>query len=249
MSYLIECKNLTAGYEGMPVVKDLSFNVSAGDYLCIVGENGSGKSTLMKTLLGLRSPLSGEIIFGDGLKQTEIGYLPQQTAAQKDFPATVREVVLSGCLGRKGLSPFYSKADKKLCDDNIELLGITHIAHRSYRNLSGGQQQRVLLARALCATRKLLLLDEPVSGLDPMVTAEMYEIIRKLNREQGVTIIMVSHDLQGALRYGTKILHMESGAYFFGTTAEYRSTDIFHAMSTCDCHCTCDHHKGSKEVR
>lgn len=249
MSYLIECKNLTAGYEGMPVVKNLSFNVSAGDYLCIVGENGSGKSTLMKTLLGLRSPLCGEIIFGDGLKQTEIGYLPQQTAAQKDFPATVREVVLSGCLGRKGLSPFYSKADKKQCDDNIELLGITHIAHRSYRNLSGGQQQRVLLARALCATKKLLLLDEPVSGLDPIVTAEMYEIISKLNREQGVTIIMISHDLQGALKYGTKILHMESGAYFFGTTAEYRSTDIFHAMSTCDCHCTCDRHTGSKEVR
>ena len=246
MSYLIECKNLTAGYEGMPVVKDLSFNVSAGDYLCIVGENGSGKSTLMKTILGLRSPLSGEIIFGDGLKQTEIGYLPQQTAAQKDFPATVREVVLSGCLGRKGLSPFYSKADKTLCDDNIELLGITH---RSYRNLSGGQQQRVLLARALCATGKLLLLDEPVSGLDPMVTAEMYEIISRLNREQGITIIMISHDLQGALKYGTKILHMESGAYFFGTTAEYRSTDIFHAMSTCDCHCTCDHHTGSKEAR
>lgn len=249
MSYLIECKNLTAGYEGMPVVKNLSFNVSAGDYLCIVGENGSGKSTLMKTILGLRSALSGEIIFGDGLKQTEIGYLPQQTAAQKDFPATVREVVLSGCLGRKGLSPFYSKADKKLCDDNIELLGINGIARRSYRNLSGGQQQRVLLARALCATRKLLLLDEPVSGLDPMVTAEMYEIISRLNREQGVTIIMISHDLQGALKYGTKILHMESGAYFFGTTAKYRSTDIFHAMSTCDCHCTCDHHTGSKEAR
>ena len=204
MSYLIECKNLTAGYEGMPVVKDLSFNVSAGDYLCIVGENGSGKSTLMKTILGLRSALSGEIIFGDGLKQTEIGYLPQQTAAQKDFPATVREVVLSGCLGRKGLSPFYSKADKKLCDDNIELLGITGIARRSYRNLSGGQQQRVLLARALCATGKLLLLDEPVSGLDPMVTAEMYEIISRLNREQGITIIMISHDLQGALKYGEK---------------------------------------------
>ena len=249
MSYLIECKELTAGYEGTPVVKDLSFTVSAGDYLCIVGENGSGKSTLMKTLLGLRSALSGEIIFADGLKQKEIGYLPQQTAAQKDFPATVREVVLSGCLGRKGLSPFYSKADKKLCDDNIELLGISGIAHRSYRNLSGGQQQRVLLARALCATKKLLLLDEPVSGLDPMVTAEMYEIISRLNRENGVTIIMISHDLQGALRYGTKILHMESGAYFFGTTAEYRSTDIFHAMSTCDCHCSCDHHTGYKEAQ
>ena len=249
MSYHIECKELTAGYEGTPVVKDLSFTVSAGDYLCIVGENGSGKSTLMKTLLGLRSALSGEIIFADGLKQKEIGYLPQQTAAQKDFPATVREVVLSGCLGRRGFHPFYTKEDKTLCDSNIELLGISGIAHRSYRNLSGGQQQRVLLARALCATKKLLLLDEPVSGLDPMVTAEMYEIISRLNRENGVTIIMISHDLQGALRYGTKILHMESGAYFFGTTAEYRSTDIFHAMSTCDCRCNCDHHTGSKEAQ
>ena len=240
--YLIECKNLTAGYEGQAVVKDLSFTVSQGDYLCIVGENGSGKSTLMKTLLGLKSPQSGEIVFGGGLKQTEIGYLPQQTAAQKDFPATVREVVLSGCLGRRGFHPFYTKADKTLCDSNIELLGIKHIAHKSYRDLSGGQQPRVLLARALCATKKLLLLDEPVSGLDPMVTAEMYEIIARLNREQRVTVIMISHDLQGALRYGSRILHLESGAYYFGTTDEYRSTDIFHAMSTCDCHCDCDHH-------
>ena len=224
MSYLIECKNLTAGYEGMPVVKNLSFNVSAGDYLCIVGENGSGKSTLMKTLLGLRSPLCGEIIFGDGLKQTEIGYLPQQTAAQKDFPATVREVVLSGCLGRKGLSPFYSKADKKQCDDNIELLGITHIAHRRYRNLSGGQQQRVLLARALCATSKLLLLDEPVSGLDPMGTAEMYELIADINRS-GVTVVMVTHDVSAALKYAGHILCMRQGltreSWFFGTPEEF----------------------------
>ena len=220
MSYLIECKNLTAGYEGMPVVKNLSFNVSAGDYLCIVGENGSGKSTLMKTILGLRSALSGEIIFGDGLKQTEIGYLPQQTAAQKDFPATVREVVLSGCLGRKGLSPFYSKADKKLCDDNIELLGITGITHRSYRNLSGGQQQRVLLARALCATRKMLLLDEPVSGLDPKVTAEMYALIEKLNCEDGITVIMISHDIAAAVQYASHILHI-GDTVFFGTKADY----------------------------
>lgn len=243
--YLIQCKNLTAGYEGQPVVKDLTFTVSQGDYLCIVGENGSGKSTLMKTLLGLKTPQSGEIIFSGGLKQTEIGYLPQQTAAQKDFPATVREVVQSGCLGRKQLMPFYSKADKKLCKANMELLGIDGFASRSYRTLSGGQQQRVLLARALCATSKLLLLDEPVSGLDPMVTAEMYEIISRLNKQNGVTVIMISHDLQGALKYGNKILHMESGAYFFGSTEEYRSTDTFHAMSTCDCHCSCDHHRSS----
>ncbi len=242
--YLIEVKNLAIGYEGKIVMKDLSFQLSKGDYLCIVGENGSGKSTLMKTLLGLKSPQSGKITFGCGLKQTEIGYLPQQTAAQKDFPATVKEVVLSGCLGRNGISPFYSKADKKLCSNNIELLGIKNIEHRSYRDLSGGQQQRVLLARALCATSKVLLLDEPVSGLDPMVTAEMYSIISRLNKENGVTVIMISHDLQGALRYGSKILHMEGGQYYFGTVHDYRGTDMFHTMSTCHCNCDCDHHLG-----
>ena len=210
MSYLIECKNLTAGYEGMPVVKDLSFNVSAGDYLCIVGENGSGKSTLMKTILGLRSALSGEIIFGDGLKQTEIGYLPQQTAAQKDFPATVREVVLSGCLGRKGFSPFYSKADKKLCDDNIELLGITGIAHRSYRNLSGGQQQRVAIARALALNPDVLCFDEPTSALDPELTGEVLNVIRSLKTSDS-TMIVVTHEIEFARDVADKIIFMADG--------------------------------------
>ncbi len=240
--YLIQCKNLTVGYEGQAVVKNLSFEVVEGDYLCIVGENGSGKSTLMKTLLGLKSPQSGEIVFGGGLKQTEIGYLPQQTAAQKDFPATVKEVVLSGCLGARGLSPFYSKENKKRAKDNIGLLGLGNLEHRSYRDLSGGQQQRVLLARALCATSKILLLDEPVASLDPMVTAELYGIISRLNKENGVTIIMISHDLQGALRYGSKILHMEGGEYYFGTVHDYKGTDMFHTMSTCHCNCDCDHH-------
>ena len=210
MSYLIECKNLTAGYEGMPVVKNLSFNVSAGDYLCIVGENGSGKSTLMKTILGLRSALSGEIIFGDGLKQTEIGYLPQQTAAQKDFPATVREVVLSGCLGRKGFSPFYSKADKKLCDDNIELLGITGIAHRSYRNLSGGQQQRVSIARALALDPEILFFDEPTSALDPELTGEVLKVIRSLS-EQHMTMIIVTHEMAFARDVANRVIFMDGG--------------------------------------
>ena len=210
MSYLIECKNLTAGYEGMPVVKNLSFNVSAGDYLCIVGENGSGKSTLMKTILGLRSALSGEIIFGDGLKQTEIGYLPQQTAAQKDFPATVREVVLSGCLGRKGFSPFYSKADKKLCDDNIELLGITGIAHRSYRNLSGGQQQRVSIARALALSPELLFFDEPTSALDPELTGEILKVIKSLAEEK-MTMVIVTHEMQFASEISDRVIFMDGG--------------------------------------
>lgn len=218
---LIECKNLSAGYEGQTVINDLSFNIQSGDYLCIIGENGSGKSTLMKVILGLKKPMSGEIIFGGDLKQNQIGYLPQQTAAQKDFPATVKEVVLSGCLGKKGMKPFYDHQDKQRAADNMEILGITKLSKKSYRNLSGGQQQRVLLARALCATEKLLLLDEPVSGLDPNVTAEMYEIISRLNKEQGVTIIMISHDLQSALKYGNRILRMDSEGYFFGSKEEY----------------------------
>ena len=167
---LITCKDLTLGYENTRVAEHLSFTVPEGAYLCIVGENGSGKSTLMKTLLGLRAPLAGIIAFGDGLRKNEIGYLPQQTPIQRDFPASVQEVVLSGCLSRCGLRPFYTREEKALAAQNMARLGITDLARRCYRELSGGQQQRALLARALCATRKLLLLDEPVAGLDPKVT-------------------------------------------------------------------------------
>ncbi len=216
---LLTCRNLTLGYEGLTVVEDLSFAVEAGDYLCIVGENGSGKSTLMKAILHLHAPLAGTIETGDGLKPTEIGYLPQQTAAEKDFPASVREVVISGCLNRCGWRPYFTRAEKRLAAENMERMGVAGLAKRCYRELSGGQQQRVLLARALCATQKLLLLDEPVSGLDPMVTAEMYELIAALNRS-GITVIMVSHDIAAALRWSTRILHIGSEV-FFGTAAEF----------------------------
>ena len=178
----------------------------------------------MKTLLGLRSPLSGEIIKGEGLKDNEIGYLPQQTQIQKDFPAAVREIVLSGCQGRAGLRPFYTKEEKQLAETNMERLGITHLRNRCYRELSGGQQQRVLLARALCATRKILLLDEPVSGLDPNVTAQMYDLIRRLNTE-GITIIMISHDIMAAVRYASHILHI-GDRIFFGTREEYKRSEV-----------------------
>ena len=164
---LITVQDLSLGYESRVIVKNLNFTVSSGDYLCIVGKNGSGKSTLMKTLLHLQEPVSGQILTGDGLTNSEIGYLPQQTAVQKDFPASVREIVLSGCLGRNGLRPFYSREAKRTASENMERMGILSLADRCYRELSGGQQQRVLLARALCATTKILLLDEPVSGLDP----------------------------------------------------------------------------------
>lgn len=217
---LLACNNLTLGYDGVPVLSGVSFEVHAGDYLCIVGENGSGKSTLMKTVLGLQKPLRGEIAFGDGLKQTEIGYLPQQTAVQKDFPATVREIVLSGCQARAGKRPFYSKAEKALAERNMERMELIPLARRCYRELSGGQQQRVLLARALCATRKLLVLDEPVSGLDPHVTLEMYALIRQLNREDGITVMMISHDIAASVREASHILHV-GHELFFGTTGEY----------------------------
>ncbi|MBR5109192.1 MAG: metal ABC transporter ATP-binding protein [Clostridia bacterium] len=218
-------ENLSLGYEGHAILSGLSFSVNAGDYLCIVGENGSGKSTLMKTILGLQKPLGGTISFGDGLKNNEIGYLPQQTAAQKDFPATVWEIVLSGCQARAGMRPFYGKAEKQMAKDNMQKMGITQFAGRCYRELSGGQQQRVLLARALCATRKLLLLDEPVSGLDPKVTLEMYQLIERLNREEKVTVIMISHDISAAVKYASHILHV-GHEMFFGPTAEYLRSAI-----------------------
>ncbi|MGN0469196.1 MAG: metal ABC transporter ATP-binding protein [Acutalibacteraceae bacterium] len=217
------CQDLCLGYDGKEILHDLNFEVNAGNYLCIVGENGCGKSTLMKTILGLHSPLSGKVITGDGLLQNEIGYLPQQTVVQKDFPATVWEIVLSGCQGRCGLRPFYKKEEKKLAAENIEKMGIGKLSKRCYRELSGGQQQRVLLARALCATKKVLLLDEPVTGLDPKVTAEMYQLIKDLNGE-GITVIMISHDIEAAVKYASHILHIGK-TVFFGTKEEYLNSE------------------------
>lgn len=223
MAQLI-CQDLTLGYDGHVILSGLNFEVDAGDYLCIVGENGSGKSTLMKTILGLQSPMHGKVTTGDGLRRSEIGYLPQQTVVQRDFPASVWEIVLSGCQGRQGLRPFYNKADKALACENIRKMGLDALTRRCYRELSGGQQQRVLLARALCATQKILLLDEPVSGLDPRVTAEMYDLIDTLNKRDGITIIMISHDLDAAMRYASRILHIGS-TVFFGSKEDYLKSD------------------------
>ena len=219
----IACRDLVLGYEGHPVLSDISFEVNAGDYLCIVGENGAGKSTLMKTMLGLLKPMGGTITFGDGVKQQEIGYLPQHTDLQKDFPATVWEIVLSGCQSRLGKRPFYREAEKEIARNQLALVKMEDFRDRSYRRLSGGQQQRVLLARALCATRKILLLDEPVAGLDPIATAGMYDLIRTLNREEKVTILMISHDMDAALKDATHVLYVGREP-FFGDTASFRES-------------------------
>lgn len=229
MAQLI-CKDLCLGYDGRSIVCDLNFAVNAGAYLCIVGENGAGKSTLMKTILGLQAPIRGTIQTGDGLRPTQIGYLPQQTVVQKDFPASVKEIVLSGCQGRCGLRPFYSRHEKQLALSNMEKLGIADLARRCYRELSGGQQQRVLLARALCAMQKMLLLDEPVAGLDPKATSELYRVIRELNQRDGITVIMISHDISAALQYASHILHIGKQV-FFGTREMYLRSEPGKALA------------------
>lgn len=221
----IECKDVSVKYENQVVLEDISFSIEQGDYLCIVGENGSGKSTLVKTILGLENSKLGQIVFGEGLNKNEIGYLPQQTQAQKDFPASVYEVVLSGCLNSKGFSPFYSMKDKKLANEMIKSLGIENIKRKSFRELSGGQQQRVLLARALCATKKIIILDEPITGLDPTVTREMYSLIKEINKK-GITIIMVSHDINFAVNNASKILHLKKNIKFFGNTEDYVNSEV-----------------------
>lgn len=219
---LISCEGLTVSYDRRIAVKNVSFSVDEGDYLAIIGENGSGKSTLVKALLGLIPIQSGSVKF-DGMKQSQIGYLPQQTLAQKDFPASVYEVILSGCLNNLG-GLFYKKQHKERALEKAGQLGLSDLLTKSYRDLSGGQQQRVLLARALCATEKLLILDEPVANLDPLVTSEFYELLHNLNRDKGVTVIMISHDLSG-LKSANKILQMDTETAYFGSLEEYKNTD------------------------
>lgn len=223
---LITCRDAALGYDAGIVVSGLNFTVESGDYLCVVGENGSGKSTLIKGLLHLKTPVSGGILTGDDLKPDAIGYLPQQSAAQKDFPASVYEVVLSGRQSKRGLRPFYGKSDRQAAKENMEKLGVAQLSKKCYRELSGGQQQRVLLARALCATEKLLLLDEPVAGLDPLAAQELYSVVRRLNREQGLTVIMVSHDIRSAVEYASHILHLGNRQLFFGKTGDYITTQL-----------------------
>ena len=224
MNPIIKCEHTDFGYENHDAVIDLNLEIYPGDYLCVVGENGSGKSTLIKGMLGLLKPTGGSLSVADELKRGGIGYLPQQTAAQKDFPATVQEVVLSGTLSRRGNRPFYSRAERKLAAHNLELLGIEHLKQKCYRELSGGQQQRVLIARALCATEQLLILDEPITGLDPSAIQDFYHLIKKLNKEDGITIIMVSHDIGNVISQANKILHLHRRVVFCGTAEAYRQS-------------------------
>ena len=228
---LIQLRNITIAFEGTVAVDRVSLSVEKGDYLVVLGENGSGKSTLMRAMLGLVKPRSGQIVYGDGLQKNQIGYLPQQTAAQRDFPASVEEVVLSGCVNRMGSRFFFNKSDRQKVEKNMALLDVMQFRRKSYRTLSGGQQQRVLLARALCATENMLLLDEPVTGLDPAATQELYDVIRDLNRKHGVAVVMVSHDLRGALRDAKHVAVMDRGMDFNGTVGDYEAQYLKKAVN------------------
>ena len=221
---LVTCEHVDFGYENYDVVKDVSLEINPGDYLCIVGENGSGKSTLMKGILGLIKPTGGTLFVAEELKKSGIGYLPQQTPAQKDFPATVEEVVLSGCLGKRGNRPFYSRAERQVAEANMKRLGILELRKSCYRDLSGGQKQRSLIARALCATDKLLILDEATSGLDPAAIMDFYHLIRQLNQKEQVAILMVSHDIGNIIHQANKILQLKQTVQFYGTVEEYRQS-------------------------
>lgn len=223
---LFTCRELSFAYEGNVVVSGLDFTVESGDYLCVVGENGSGKSTLIKGLLRLKQPQGGSLPVSEGLKAGDIGYMPQRAENQNNFPAGVFEVVLSGRLNSRGLRPFYTKADKSIALENMERLNISDLKDKCYGELSGGQQQRILLCRALCAAKKVLILDEPASGLDPVAVQDLYGVIKQINSETGITIIMVSHDIQSAVKYASHILHLKNEQVFFGTAGEYKKSAI-----------------------
>ncbi len=223
---ILSCQDMTIGYEDLEVLSHLTLDIKEGDYISILGENGSGKSTLVKTILGLTPPLSGKFNFKEGFSHKNIGYLPQQSSAQRDFPASVLEIVLSGFLGKKGWRPFYTKEEKKMAVTYLKEMNIEDLKYKTYRNLSGGQQQRVLLARALCAAEELLVLDEPVTGLDPTAQAELFQMIDHLNKHHRLTILMISHDIPGAVKYSNKIIHLEENHYFFGSKMEYKNSDL-----------------------
>ncbi|MCI5682519.1 MAG: metal ABC transporter ATP-binding protein [Clostridiales bacterium] len=221
----VSVSDVTLSYDNLTVAEHVSFDVEFGDYVCIVGENGTGKSTLLKTIVGIHQPKSGHILFDCDIRNGDIGYLPQQTVVRDDFPASVGEIVLSGCLGLLGKRPFFGAEERRIADKNMDLLGISDLKKTSFRELSGGQRQRVLLAKALCCARKILVLDEPVTGLDPLVTADMYSILRLINGE-GVTIIMVSHEIGEAVKQASKILHLKHGVEFYGKTEDYLKSSV-----------------------
>lgn len=218
---LFKLEKLTLGYENKIVLKNISFSVEEGDFIIIVGPNGSGKSTLIKGILGLINPIKGKIVLND-LKRNYIGYMPQETKVDSNFPASVNEIVLSGLLNNKKFKPFYTKEDKEIVSKNLKLLHIDNLKNKNFSDLSGGQRQKVLLARSLCATKKLLILDEPSNNLDYKSKIDLYNIAKKLNKEKNITVLMITHDLDNENLIGNKVISLGEKEFFYGTNKEYK---------------------------
>ena len=223
---LIKCNNIEFKYDGKEILKNISFEVNKGDYLCIIGENGSGKSTLLNILTGILKPNNGTVTLSNNLSKKEIGYLPQKSEIYENFPASVYEVVISGCVNKLSIIPFYRRKEKQIANYNMNLLEISNIKNKCFHELSGGQKQRVLLTRTLCSTRDVILLDEPVSGLDPIITESFYNVVNHLNSEHGTTVVMVSHDIQNCLKYASHILYIGKDLFYYGSKSDFLNSEF-----------------------
>jgi zinc transport system ATP-binding protein len=221
MASILELKQLRLGFGDNIVINNASLVLEEGDFACIVGANGAGKSTLVRAILGLIKPLGGDIHYCGDLKQTQIGYLPQETRPDSNFPATVEEIVLSGCLGHMGWKPFYCHKEKQHIRRSLKILGIESLAKKRFVDLSGGQKQKVLLARSLSATTKMIILDEPSNSLDHKSRKDFYKTLKNLNREQGLTILMITHDLDADDLIGNKVIAIKEGKVTLSETNDY----------------------------
>lgn len=189
---ILEVKNLKVSYNSHTAIENVSFKINQGEYIALVGENGSGKSTLIKAIMGLKKEDEGEVKFD--LDLSEVSYLAQTDLKGIDFPATSKEIIMTGCQ-KRGKLPFYTKQDKENFKQVVQELKIEDLINKRIGDLSGGQKQRVLLARSLIRNPKMIILDEPQTGLDVNITKELYKILEKLNKEKNVTIMMATHDL------------------------------------------------------
>ena len=223
---LIKCNNIEFKYDGKEILKNISFEVNKGDYLCIIGENGSGKSTLLNIISGVLKPNNGTVTLDSNLSKKEIGYLPQKSEIYENFPASVYEVVISGCVNKLSIIPFCRRKEKQIANYNMNLLEISNIKNKCFHELSGGQKQRVLLARTLCSTRDIILLDEPVSGLDPIITESFYNVVNHLNNEHGTTVVMVSHDIQNCFKYASHILYIGKELFYYGSKSDFLNSEF-----------------------
>ena len=250
MASILSVKNLYCGYGSVEVLSDVSFDVEKGDYIGLAGPNGAGKTTLVKTVLGLSEKFKGIIkLFGQDLKSFDgwgrVGYLSQRvTAFNPLFPAAVKEVVGLGLLSQKEFPKRFGRADDAKIMQSLDLMGISDLHRKPVSDLSGGQQQRVFLARALVSNPELLILDEPGTALDPQSREDFFEFIKKLNRDKGITVILITHDTAQIGQYANKLLYMDKKVVFYGSFSDFcRSAEMHQYFGHFSQHLICHQHE------